>query len=57
VFAVSVNRYDNTVVAMGECVRMEHWWNHCDRSNQHAGGKPVPLPLCVTQKPHGQPWK
>ena len=31
-FAVSVNRYDNTVVAMGECVRMEHWWNHTDRA-------------------------
>ena len=35
---VSVNCCDYTMVAMGEYVRMEHWWNHCDRSNQRAGG-------------------
>jgi len=28
---VCVNCCDDTVVAMGEYVRMEHWWdNHCD---------------------------
>jgi hypothetical protein len=32
---------------------MEHQWNEIDRGNWQVGEKPVPVPLCPPQTPHG----
>jgi hypothetical protein len=33
---------------------MEHWWNEIDRGKpKYSGKKPVPVPLCPPQIPHG----
>jgi hypothetical protein len=33
---------------------MEHRWNYIDRGKpKYSGGKPVPVPLCLPQIPHG----
>jgi hypothetical protein len=34
------------------CV-MEHWWDEIDGKIEVFGGKPVPMPLCSPQIPHG----
>jgi hypothetical protein len=34
---------------------MEHRWNEIDRGKpKYSGEKPVPVPLCPPQIPHGQ---
>jgi hypothetical protein len=31
----------------------EPWWNDIDRKTEELGEKPVPVPLCPQQIPHG----
>jgi hypothetical protein len=36
---------------------MEHRWNEIDRGKpKYWGGKPVPVPFCPPQIPHGLTW-
>jgi hypothetical protein len=38
-------------------MNMEHWWNNTGRGNlELLGEKPVVLPLCQAEIPHGLPW-
>jgi hypothetical protein len=39
-----------------EVNEMEHWWNDTDRKTKVLGGKPIPVPLCPLQVPHGLAW-
>jgi hypothetical protein len=35
----------------------EEWWNYADRGKlKNSGKKPVPVPLCPSQIPHGLTW-
>jgi hypothetical protein len=36
---------------------MEHWWNDIDGKTKELGEKPIIVPLCPPQVPHGLPWE